>query len=87
MTEAAAVVAECRVVLDFGRAPVTYAVKVFEELKGGGSTRYFAVGTNDDADDHYRPVGSGDTAETALEDCLARAGIHLRRLVKQADES
>jgi hypothetical protein len=87
MIEAAAVVAECRVVLDFGHGgPVTYDVKVFDELKGGGTTRYFAVGTTTPAD-AYQPVGSGETPEAALEDCLARAGIHLRRRVKQADES
>lgn len=88
MTEAAAVVAECRVVLDFGRgSPVTYDVKVFDDLKGDGGARYFAVGTSGDAEvAGFRPVGSGDSPEDALQDCLNRAGIHHRRLVKQTDD-
>jgi hypothetical protein len=88
MTEAAAVVAECRVVLDFARGePVTYEVKVFDDLKRTGDTRYFAVGASDDAAaGGYRPVGAGETPEEALQECLNRAGVHLRRLVKQGDD-
>src|SRR5439155_18946605 len=49
MTEAAAVVGECHVVLDFGpAASVAYEVEVYESLKGAAGERYFALGTNRD---------------------------------------
>jgi hypothetical protein len=84
MTEAAAVVAECQVVLDFeGGTPVTYAIKVFETLKGAAQERYFAVGTSRE-DMVFRPLGSGEDPEEALQACLNNAGIHHRRLLKQA---
>ncbi len=87
MTEAAAVVGECHVVLDFPPAErVTYAVKVFATLKGDATEPYFAVGTNPDDPAGYRPVGGGQTAEDALQTCLAAAGVHHRRRVKQAGE-
>jgi len=86
MTEAAVVVAECHVVLDFGSlAPVAYEVKVFQALKGGAQP-YFAVATFPDDPQGYRPSASGETAEAALQACLEAAGIHHRRLVKQAGE-
>jgi hypothetical protein len=84
MTEAAAVVGECQVVLDFGDgAPVTYEIKVFEDIKGGGTAPYFALGTSREAGT-FRPVGSGDSPENALQACLNDAGVHHRRLLKQA---
>lgn len=86
MTEAAAVVAECHVVLEFGTARAQYEVKVYRDLKGAGADPYFAVGVSPDATDGYRPSAGGETAEAALEACLATAGIHHRRLVKQATE-
>jgi hypothetical protein len=87
MTEAAAMVAECQVVLDFGpAAQVAYEIKVYESLKGGGAERYFAVGINRDDPQGFRPVGGAATAEEALQACLSNAGIHHRRRVKQADE-
>ena len=84
MTEAAAAVAECQVVLDFeDGAPIAYEIKVFEGLKGGGPTRYFALGTSRDGQG-FRPAGGGDSPEDALQACLNDAGVHHRRLVKQA---
>jgi hypothetical protein len=83
MTEAAAVVAECHVVLDFGSERATYQVKVYRPLKGA-EARYFAVGTNRDDPAGFRPVGDGDTPEVALQLCLDNAGIYHRRRVKQA---
>ena len=59
MTEVACVVGECHVVLDFGAARVCYEVKVYEALKGGDD-RYFAVGTNPDDPQGYRPVARPD---------------------------
>lgn len=87
MTEAAAVVAECQVVLDFGTvAHVTYEIKVYDALKGGGDERYFAVGTS--REEHaFQPMGSGATAEDALQSCLTNAGIYHRRRVKQAGDA
>jgi len=84
MTEAAAVVGECHVVLDFPPAErATYEIKVYAALKGG-TEPYFAVGTNVDDAAGYHPVGGGATAEEALQTCLAAAGVHHRRRVKQA---
>ena len=85
MTEAAAVVAECHVVLDFGSERAAYEVKVYRPLKGP-ETRYFAVGTNRDAPGTFRPIGDGDTPESALQICLDNAGVYHRRRVKQAGE-
>ena len=87
MTEAAAVVGECHVVFDFGGLPaVTYEMKVYRALKGGGVDLYFAVGTNPDDRDGYHPVSGGPTPEAAAQGCLEAAGIHHRRLVKQAGD-
>jgi hypothetical protein len=87
MTEAAAVVGECQVVLDFDAAErVCYEVKVYETLKGGGDEPYFALGVSRDAPDGFRPFGAGATPEAALEACLANAGVHHRRRVKQRGE-
>jgi len=86
MTEAAALVAECQVVLDFAPgARVQYEIKVYESLKGGGDERYFATGTSPEDPQGFRPLGSGATAEAALQACLNAAGVHHRRRVKQAD--
>jgi hypothetical protein len=84
MTEAAAVVAECQVALDFGSGtPVVYAIKVFDTLKGAAGARYFAVGTSLEHE-VFHPVGNGEDPEAALQNCLNNAGIHHRRLLKQA---
>jgi hypothetical protein len=85
MTEAAAVVGECHVVLDFGE-PLAYEVKIYQALKGGSEDAYFAVGTRRDDPGGYRPTGTGATAEDAVQRCLEAAGIHHRRKVKQAGE-
>jgi len=86
MVEAAAVVAECHVALNFeGDESVSYEVKVYRTLKGGGDA-YFAVGVNRDDPGGFRPIGSADSAEDALSACLTSAGVHHRRLVKQQDE-
>jgi len=84
MTEAAALVAECVVVLDFGGERATYDVKVYEALKGAGDDRFFAVGTSREEPQGYRPVAGGATAEAALQECLNAAGVYHRRRVKQA---
>lgn len=86
MVEAAAVVAECQVALDFeGREQVCYEIKVFRTLKGASSEPFFAVATNRADAASFRPIGEGDTAEAALEACLAAAGIYHRRRVKQSE--
>jgi hypothetical protein len=85
MTEAAAVVGTCQVVLDFGEgARVAYEIQVLRHLKGGDGQPFFALGRRQDGDATYRPLGEGPTPEAALQDCLSRAGVHHRRLVKQA---
>jgi hypothetical protein len=86
MTEAAAVVGECHVVLDFdGAEQATYEVKVLQPLKGASDAAFFAVGINRAAPDGYRPVGEGATPEEAVEACLAAAGVHHRRRLRQRD--
>jgi hypothetical protein len=89
MTEAAAVVVECQVVFDFGAdalAPVSYDVQVMRVLKGASARPFFAVGTDRADPQGFRPLGEGDTAEEALDACLAAAGVYRRRLVKQSYE-
>ncbi len=87
MTEAAALVAECQVVIDF--APVehaAYEIKVYESLKDApAAERYFAIGTNRDDPQGFRPVATAATPEEALQTCLNNAGVYHRRRVKQAD--
>jgi hypothetical protein len=87
MTEAAAVVGECQVVLDFGPPEtVCYEVKVYAALKGGGDAPYFAIGINRDDPEGFRPVGAATTPEDAVDACLAAAGVFHRRRVKQRTE-
>ena len=86
MSEAAALVGECQVVLDFTPAVrVQYVVKVYESLKGGGDERYFAIGARAEDPQDFRPIGGGATPEEALQACLNAAGVYHRRHVKQAD--
>lgn len=83
MTEAAAVVGEATVVFTFEPdPPVTWAVRVFEVLKGAGAP-YFATGHDVAAPDGFRAFGEGDSPEDAVEACLADAGVHLRRRQRQ----
>ena len=87
MVEAAAVVAQCQVAFDFeGREQVSYEVKIFRTLKGASSAAFFAVAVNLGDSAAFRPIGEGDTPEGALEACLAAAGIHHRRRVKQSGD-
>jgi hypothetical protein len=89
MIEAAAVVAACQVVFDFGDdalPPVSYDVQVLRVLKGASTRPFFAVGTDRSDPQGFRPLGEGDSAEEALDACLAAAGVHRRRLVKQSFE-
>ena len=87
MTEAAAVVGQCEVVIDFDSAERTaYEIRVYQGLKGHGDDPFFAVAINRDDAGAFRPVGTGTSAEAALQACLANAGIYHRRRVKQAGE-
>jgi hypothetical protein len=87
MTEAAAVVGACQVVFDFGATtPICYDVQVLRVLKGASSRPFFAIGTDRADPQGFRPLGEGDSAEEALDACLAAAGVHHRRLVKQSFE-
>ena len=87
MTEAAAVIGQCEVVIDFESAERTaYDIRVYQGLKGHADEPYFAVATNREDPAAFRPIGTGTTAEDALQDCLANAGIYHRRRVKQASE-
>ncbi len=87
MTEAAAVVATCQVVLDFeGQEHTVYAVQVLVALKGSGPDRYFALATNRADPAAFHPLGGGETPEEALQQCLDSAGVYHRRRVKQQAE-
>ena len=82
MTEAAAVVGECHVVLDFGpHERATYGIKVFRALKGDGAP-YFATGRTREPGG-FEPFGEGETPEAALQACLESAGVHHRRHERQ----
>jgi len=86
MTEAAAVVGECQVVIDFTPTErAAYEIKVYETLKGAGEERYFALGVNREDPAGFRPVGTAATPEAALEACLSSAGVYHRRRVKQSE--
>src|SRR5207247_2453194 len=68
MTEAAAVVGECQVVIDFTPSErAAYEIKVYQSLKGGDADRYFAVGAHDDDPHGFRPVGTAATPAAALQ--------------------
>ena len=87
MTEAAAVVGQCEVVIDFDGAERTaYEIRVYQGLKGHGDEPYFAVAINREDPAAFRPIGTGTSAETALQECLANAGIYHRRRVKQSSD-
>lgn len=84
MTEAAAVVAECHVVLDFPpHERAAYEIKTYRVLKGSAQP-FFALGRNQHDPEGFRPLGEGETAEAALQACLESAGIHHRRRARQA---
>lgn len=86
MVEAAALVAECQVVIDFTPTErVAYEIKVYESLKGGGADRFFAVGVNREDREGFHPLGAAATAEDSLQRCLNNAGVYHRRRVKQAE--
>jgi hypothetical protein len=85
MPEAAAVEAQCQVVLDFGPPErVCYEITVLRSLKGEGSQPFFAYGRSLDPGGDFRPIGEGRSPEEALQECLAEAGLYHRRRVKQA---
>jgi hypothetical protein len=87
MTEAAAVVGECHVAFDFdGHEQAAYEIKVLRPLKGASTSPFFAIGTNRGEPHGYRPVGEGDSAEEAVEACLAAAGVYHRRRLRQQPE-
>jgi hypothetical protein len=84
MAEAAAVEGQCQVVLDFdGLERVQYEITVLRALKGEGSHPFFAIGRSIGGGE-FRPFGEGQTPEEAVQECLAAAGVHHRRRVKQA---
>jgi len=86
MTEAAGVVGECLVVLDFTPTErAAYEIKVYESLKGAGAERYFAVGVSREDPGGFRPMGAAATPEEALQSCLGNAGVYHRRRVKQTE--
>jgi hypothetical protein len=79
MVEAARVVGEAEVVIEFSEtARGWFRVTVFEDLRLDTGERFFARAT-DKEDAAIQALGSGATAEDAATDCLREAGISLRR--------
>ena len=85
MKEAAAVEAQCQVVLDFGpEERACYEITVLRSLADDATQPFFAYGRNLGDASGCRPVGEGPSPEEALQECLAEAGLYHRRRLKQA---
>ena len=80
MTEAARVVSEAEVVIDFGeQARGWFRVVVLEDLRGENTAeRYFARAVEKD-DPAVQALATGATPEDAATACLREAGVSLRR--------
>jgi len=80
MTEAARVVSEAEVVIDFGEsARGWFRVGVFEDLRAADDAeRYFARAV-EKADPAVQALATGPTPEDAATACLREAGVSLRR--------
>jgi len=80
MTEAARVVSEAEVVIDFGAAARGwFRVTVFEDLRATDAAgRYFARAVEKD-DAAVQALATGATPEDAATACLREAGVSLRR--------
>jgi len=79
MVEAARVVSEAEVVIDFGaKARGWFRITVLEDLRGARDERYFARAVERD-DPQIQALASAATAEDAATLCLREAGVSLRR--------
>lgn len=80
MTEAARIVSEAEVVIDFGPdARGWFRVSVLEDLRGeDDAERYFARAIEKD-DPAVQALATGATPEDAASACLREAGVSLRR--------
>ena len=79
VAEAARVVGEAEIVLDFGGdARGWFRIAVFEDLKADGDEAFFARAT-ERGDPKLQAVATGATAQEAAASCLREAGVSLRR--------
>ena len=80
MTEAARIVSEAEVVIDFGEsARGWFRVTVLEDLRADGDAeRYFARAVEKD-DPAVQALAPGAAPEDAASACLREAGVSLRR--------
>jgi hypothetical protein len=80
MTEAARVVSQAEIVIEFSEtARGWFQVTVFEDLRATDDAgRYFARAVEKD-DATVQALGSGATPEEAATICLREAGVSLRR--------
>lgn len=79
MIEAAEVVGEAEVVIEFSQTVRGwFRVTVFEDLKGDDGERYFARAVEKDGR-QIEALATGATPEAAATFCLREAGISLRR--------
>jgi hypothetical protein len=79
VTEAARVVGDAEMVLDFGGAARGwFRITVFEDLRGEGDSAYFARAVERD-DPQVQALATAATPEEAASLCLREAGVSLRR--------
>jgi hypothetical protein len=79
MIEAARVVSEAEVVIDFGGAARGwFRITVLEDLRAEGDERYFARAVERD-DAQIQALATATTEEDAATACLREAGVSLRR--------
>jgi hypothetical protein len=79
MVEAARVLSEAEVVIDFGaKARGWFRITVLEDLRADGDERFFARAVERD-DPLIQAMAAGSTGEEAATLCLREAGISLRR--------
>jgi len=79
VTEAARVVGESEIVIDFGpEARGWFRVTVFEDLKAAPEAAYFARAVERE-DPAIQALATAETPEEAASLCVREAGVSLRR--------
>jgi hypothetical protein len=80
MVEAAAIVGEAEIVIEFSeRSRGWFRVSVFEDLRAEGAGPRFFARAIEKENPQIQALGTGDTPEEAAATCLRGAGVSLRR--------
>ena len=80
MTEAARIVGEAEMVIEFtATARGWFRVTVFEDLKGAGEDARFFARATEKEDPQIQAIATAASPEEAASLCLKEAGISLRR--------